>query len=124
MARLYINPTLCRAIEEYCKENNIDDINAFANRCVRQGLNIAKYGLSPGDNIERENNGIKDFKNEKGTTEKENASTALQRKEETSKDGSSRLDTSRTREEEIKPTEEAKSGVTVRKIQVIKKDKK
>ena len=66
MERLYLKPSLCKAIAEYCEANNIDDINAFANRCAMQGFNIAKDGLSPGDKIERENNGIKDFKNEKG----------------------------------------------------------
>ena len=103
----------------------IEDINAFANRCAMQGFNIAKYGLSPGDNIDRENKGIKDFKNEKGRKKKD-TSPILQgeeKKRETSKDGSSRLDASRTREEESKPTEETKNNVTVRKIRIIKKDK-
>ena len=54
MERLYLKPSLCKAIAEYCEANGIDDVNAFANRCATQGFNIAKYGLSPGDNIERE----------------------------------------------------------------------
>ena len=62
MARLYINPTLEKAIRSYCELNEIDDINAFANRCASQGFNIIKFGISPKDNIERENNGIKDIK--------------------------------------------------------------
>ena len=62
MARLYINPTLEKAIRSYCELNDIDDINAFANRCALQGFNIIKFGVSPKDNIERENNGIKDIK--------------------------------------------------------------
>jgi len=124
MNRLYLKPSLCKAIAEYCELNNIEDINAFANRCATQGFNILKYGMSPGDNINRENNGIKDFKDEsrkkrkeqstvsreRKDKEQENTSPILQGKEESSKDG------------ESKPTEEAKSNVTVRKIRIIKKD--
>ena len=62
MARLYINPTLEKSIRSYCEFNGIEDINAFANRCAMQGFNIVKFGVSPKDNIDRENNGIKDFK--------------------------------------------------------------
>ena len=51
-----MNPTIEKQIREYCSLNNIDDINAFANRCALQGLNIMKYGTSPIDNINRENN--------------------------------------------------------------------
>ena len=126
MERLYLKPSLCKAIAEYCEANKIDDVNAFANRCATQGFNIAKYGLSPGDNIERENKGIKDFKNESRRKRKEqpgvpgekeqnrkeeNISPVPQGKEESRKGG------------ESKPTEEAKSNVTVRKIRIIKKDK-
>lgn len=126
MERLYLKPSLCKAIAEYCEVNKIDDVNAFANRCATQGFNIAKYGLSPVDNIERENKGIKDFKNEgrkkrkeqpgvpgekEQSKEQENTSPVPQRKEESSKSG------------ESKPTEHVKSNVTVRKIRIIKKDK-
>ena len=118
MERLYLKPSLCKAIAEYCEANKIDDVNAFANRCATQGFNIAKYGLSPVDNIERENKGIKDFKNEgrkkrkeqpgvpgekEQSKEQENTSPVPQRKEENSKSG--------------------ESNVTVRKIRIIKKDK-
>jgi hypothetical protein len=125
MDRLYLKPTLCRAIQEYCELNGIDDINNFANRCATQGFNIVKYGLSPGDNIKRENNGIKDLKNEsrkkgkeqpgvsreeKRSEEKEDIGTIVQGKEESSEENKSKLDTGVT-----KP-------VTVRKIRVIKKN--
>lgn len=122
MERLYLKPSLCKAIAEYCEANMIEDINAFANRCATQGFNIVKYGLSPGDNIDRENNGIKDFKNEKGRKKKD-SSPVVQREEETSKIRTSDAETSRAGEEESKPTEEAKNSVTVRKIRIIKKDK-
>lgn len=130
MERLYLKPSLCKAIAEYCEANEINDVNAFANRCAMQGFNIAKYGLSPGDNIERENKGIKDFKNEKGTrkkkeqqSKKEDTGSVVQGKEEKVVKGSVGLDGSRAREEDSKQVEETKSNVTVRKIRIIKKDK-
>lgn len=120
MDRLYLKPSLCKAIAEYCEANNIDDVNAFANRCATQGFNIAKYGLSPGDNIERENNGIKDFKNEKGTRKKKENDTGsvVQREEEKNASDPVRFDTG---EENGKQTEEAKNNVIVRKIRITKK---
>ncbi|MBO6253049.1 MAG: hypothetical protein J6O49_05285 [Bacteroidaceae bacterium] len=128
MDRLYLKPSLCKAIAEYCEANNIDDVNAFANRCATQGFNIAKYGLSPGDNIERENNGIKDFKNEKGTRKKKeqqskenDTGSVVQREEEKIAEGSVGLDGSNTGEENGKQTEEAKNNVIVRKIRITKK---
>jgi len=125
MDRLYLKPMLCKAIQEYCELNGIEDINNFANRCATQGFNIVKYGLSPADNIKRENNGIKDLKNEsrkkrkeqpgvseeeKQREKKEDVSTVLQGKEESSEENKPKLDTG-----VIKP-------VTVRKIRVIKKN--
>jgi hypothetical protein len=118
MERLYLKPSLCKAIAEYCEANNIDDINAFDNRCAMQGFNIAKYGLSPGDNIERENNGIKDFKNEKGRKKKDiSPKEEREQKEERAvrSDGS-------TGEENSKQVEETKNNVIVRKIRITKKD--
>ena len=115
MDRLYLKPSLCKAIAEYCEANNIDDVNAFANRCATQGFNIAKYGLSPGDNIERENNGIKDFKENEHRRKKET------RREETPA-GHEKKENDSAREEETNPTnEEPKNNVTVRKIRIIKK---
>jgi hypothetical protein len=125
MDRLYLKPMLCKAIQEYCELNGIEDINNFANRCATQGFNIVKYGLSPADNIKRENNGIKDLKNEsrkkrkeqpgvsgeeKQREKEEDVSAVLQGKEESSEENKPKLDTGVT-----KP-------VTVRKIRVIKKN--
>jgi hypothetical protein len=64
MSRLYINPTIEKQIISYCKLNNINDVNAFANRCALQGLNIVKYGTSPSNNMKRESEGIKDVNKE------------------------------------------------------------
>ena len=44
--------------------NNISDSNDFANRCAKQGFTIIRFGTSPSDNVDREKNGIKDFKDE------------------------------------------------------------
>lgn len=117
MERLYLKPSLCKAIAEYCEANMITDINAFANRCAMQGFNIAKYGLSPGDNIERENKGIKDFKNEKGRKKKDPSPEEEGKQEK----GHPVKLVGGDREEESKPTEETKDNVTVRKIRIIKK---
>ena len=119
MARLYVNQTLEKQIRQYCELNEIEDINAFANRCLSQGFNIVKYGTSPSDNSEMENKGIKDIiKNEQ--KRKTDADRSIEEKptlQKTSDSGNTK--------EEIKPIEEEKKpAVTVRKIQIIKRDKK
>ena len=117
MARLYINPTLEKSIRSYCEFNGIEDINAFANRCAMQGFNIVKFGASPKDNIDRENNGIKDIKKNASSTKKKESRTEDERKQ--AEGHPSRfVDNS---EEESQPTEERKENVTVRKIRIIKK---
>ena len=117
MERLYLKPSLCKDIDEYCKMNGIEDINAFANRCAIQGFNIVKYGLSPKDNIERETKGIKDIKNERTKKKKDPGAEDKGKQEKASRERP------KTVEEEIKPAEKGKE-VIVRKIQIIKKDKK
>lgn len=116
MSRLYINNTLEKSIRSYCELNGIDDVNAFANRCAMQGFNIVKYGISPKDNMERENNGIKDIeKNVKGKLKQE-SSPKDEGKQEKVGGAETKV------EEEIKPSKESKENVVVRKIRVIKKD--
>lgn len=116
MARLYINSTLEKAIRTYCELNEIEDINAFANRCALQGLNIIKFGVSPKDNIERENNGIKDIKKNV---------TSRKKKDAPSKDEGKQVEENgiveRQQQEESIPRKEENKQVTVRKIQIIKK---
>ena len=116
MGRLYVNQTLEKQIRQYCEYNEIEDVNAFANRCLSQGFNIVKFGVSPSDNKERENNGIKDFKKNESRKKKESR-TEDERKQDEGHP-SRFVDHS---EEESKPTEERKQAVTVRKIQIIKK---
>jgi hypothetical protein len=118
MERLYLKPALCKAIEEYCKLNNIEDINNFANRCATQGFSIVKYGLSPPDNINRENNGIKDLKKNEKTIKKKKDIGSEIKGEQVKPEESSGVE---ERKEDSQPVEKAKSSVTVRKIRVIKK---
>jgi len=33
------------SVNEYCKLNNIDDVNKFITKCYTEGFNIKKYGL-------------------------------------------------------------------------------
>ena len=116
--RLYINPTLEKSIRSYCEANEIEDVNAFANRCALQGLNIVKFGTSPRDNIERENKGIKDIvKDEKSTRKKEPS-----RKDETKRETEGRIESgSEATEEKVLSNKREQKKVVVRKIQVIKK---
>lgn len=114
MSRLYVNQTLERQIRQYCELNEIEDINAFANRCLSQGFSIIKFGTSPKDNVERETKGIKDIK--KTNAKKETHNETVER-QPTDK----REEPTTVKKEESKPIEERKEGVTVRKIQIIKK---
>lgn len=42
-------------IKNFCKANKIDDIDSFIDKCLLQGFNVIKYGLSPQDNFKKEN---------------------------------------------------------------------
>lgn len=114
MGRLYINPTLDKAIRSYCEENGIDDVNAFANRCTMQGFNIVKYGTSPMDNVKRENNGIKDIKKNERVKKEDIEGKDNGKPKESKESGGTKEP-----EENVVPVKEEK--VIVRKIQVIKK---
>ena len=132
MTRLYINPTLEKSIRAYCELNGIEDINAFANRCAMQGLNILKFGMSPRDNFERENNGIKDIvKNEKKRKQAPQGVEELEEAEPIREDGIEqeveRVDEGESTkkevgEEKVEPREERRNNVTVRRIKIIKKE--
>ena len=121
MGRLYVNQTLERQIRQYCELNDIDDINAFANRCLSQGFSIIKFGTSPMDNIERENKGIKDLN--KDEYKKQTKETQPSREEE-SKRVTEEIDEreSSTKESVKEKEKEVKPQVVVRKIRVIKKN--
>lgn len=42
-----IQSKLLEEIEQYCKANNIEDIEKFVNKMLRNGFNIEKYGEKP-----------------------------------------------------------------------------
>lgn len=49
-----INDTYKTDILNYCKVNNIEDVQSFINKCFKQGFDIKKYGLLDGssnDNV-------------------------------------------------------------------------
>lgn len=108
MGRLYINPTLEKSIRDYCEANSIEDINAFANRCASQGFSIVKYGVSPIDNINRQNNGIKDIEKNENRKKKDVVGNNEEKQDDVKQDNNS--------------TEKNKKEVTIRRIRVIKKD--
>ena len=113
MSRLYVNQTLERQIRQYCEMNDIEDVNAFANRCLSQGFSIVKFGTSPKDNVERENKGIKDVKKASETKNKKPLQPSNKEEEVLIVDDGVK--------EEIEEVKEVKTPVKVRKIQVIKK---
>ena len=45
-----------KEIKEYCQLNNINDVAGFITQCMLMGFNTVKYGVSPQDNVKRENN--------------------------------------------------------------------
>lgn len=121
--RIYIKDKLVKEIKEYCKLNEIEDVDEFANECTINGFTIIKFGTSPLDNINRENNGIKEFKdNVKGIikrgTQKEGGRKG---KGNSSIEGSTNEEVSRESEEPTKDKEK-KENIKVRKIRVINKD--
>ena len=132
MGRLYVNQTLEKQIRQYCEMNEIEDINAFANRCVAQGFAIVKFGVSPKDNFERENNGIKDIKKNESRKKRNTERGLLEQKKGENpekedlerpieREGIQESGRDKGLEESSKPSEERKEGVTVRKIRIIKK---
>ena len=124
MGRLYVNQTLEKQLRQYCELNEIEEINAFANRCLSQGFNIIKFGTSPKDNVERESKGIKDIKkNNKLTNKPKNGTEEVDIKDLVGTQGvvAEAANTSESKKES-KPREERKEGVTVRKIRIIKKN--
>ena len=49
------NNELMEYFTNFCKANKIDDIDSFVDKCLLQGFNVIKYGLSPQDNFKKEN---------------------------------------------------------------------
>lgn len=42
-----IDKIILSHIKEYCKMNGIKDVRNFVNKCLLDGFNIMKYGVSP-----------------------------------------------------------------------------
>ena len=38
-----------KSVQEYCKLNNIEDVDNFISKCFTEGYNINKYGLLGSD---------------------------------------------------------------------------
>lgn len=99
-------------MSEYCKENGITDVSAFANRCASNGFMTILYGNSPTDNMKRESNGVVDFTNEE---------TYPTEEPKDEKPKSKRVTRSKKTEEEPCTTEPKTDVRKRRKIEVIKK---
>ncbi len=122
---IQVNNSLERAITVYCKANGIDDIDTFANNCMRQGFNIVKYGISPKDNIEREDKGIVDvntFNSYEPTREEKIEREHEESSELCGEQMLGRQEGNKRRAIEDTQVKEVKKAVRVRKVKVIKKD--
>jgi len=52
MVEIKITSTQLKSVQEYCKLNNIEDVDKFITKCYTDGYNIQKYGLL-GDDSEK-----------------------------------------------------------------------
>jgi len=103
-------------IMNFCKLNDIEDINFFLTKCIIDGFNIMKYGHNPLENMENENKPLKieihDDKEEIKPSRVEDAQPKKKR---------GRPRKTETEKEAIKQVEEAKEPVKPkRKIRIIK----
>lgn len=104
-------------IMNFVKLNSIEDTNGFLESCLRDGFNIAKYGVSPQDNFNKEN---KPFKVEKSDAEKETKSEGVERVKP-KKRGRPKKQSS-VDKEVSKPIEEKEESIKPKKtIKIIKK---
>ena len=121
MENIVFNDKLINDIIDYCKENGIEDVERFANRCTKQGFNIIRFGISPKDNLERQNKGIKDFENyEDNQFEKDTSGQAESKISERESNEKDNERETRVEERTIEPVRVVKQ----KKIRVIKKEKK
>ena len=49
MSQIKLTPSQLKSVQEYCKLNNVDDVNKFITKCFTEGFNINKFGLLSGD---------------------------------------------------------------------------
>ena len=52
MVGIKLTTTQLKSVQEYCKLNNIEDVDKFISKCYVDGFNIKKYGLL-GDDSEK-----------------------------------------------------------------------
>ena len=45
MSQIKLTPSQLKSVQEYCKLNNIEDVDKFISKCFVNGLNTTKYGL-------------------------------------------------------------------------------
>lgn len=111
-----ISKSLEADIMNFVKLNYIEDINNFLAGCLRDGFNIAKYGVSPQDNFKKENKPLKieNYDAEKNYTER------LEGNEKKKPGGPKKQ--SGEREENIKQIEKNEESIKPKKtIRIIKK---
>jgi len=49
MVEIKLTSTQLKSVQEYCKLNNIEDVDKFITKCYTEGFNIKKYGLMGND---------------------------------------------------------------------------
>ena len=49
MSQINLTASQLKSVQEYCKLNNIEDIDKFISKCFTEGYNINKYGLLSSD---------------------------------------------------------------------------
>lgn len=113
-----------KSIKEYCKLNNIDDINNFSKRCLQLGFNITKFGIDPKDNINRENLGIIDdapkIEEEKKTRKLRVSKKKIEENDQSIKKDNNKDVVNSSIVENVESTIEVKKP-TIRKIKITKK---
>jgi len=45
VSQIKLTPSQLKSVQEYCKLNNVDDVNKFITKCFTEGFNIKKFGL-------------------------------------------------------------------------------
>ena len=45
MSQIKLTASQLKSVQEYCKLNNIEDVDKFISKCYTEGFNIKKYGL-------------------------------------------------------------------------------
>ena len=105
-------------IKSYCELNGIEDISGFVNKCIMQGFNIVRYGISPSDNSNREIYGIKDFNDKVINEDKED----VKGEDVGEQNESNQIEKSGKNKKEVKSSKEGKEQIKTKKIRIIKKE--